>query len=540
MVSEDPVKAKVTITGTQTRTFDPFPPTHQFNLLRTSFNPQIQGKASRAILEIEDSAAALLNAFTNGNTVKIFLSKTSTFPAQPHFLGRVEQVKRKRVQSKELTYELTALGITNRLFHRVANLLRIQDRQVDGVTPDANDTKTRIDNLVKDLIQEEDAYPTGEPTLEDEGISVAGVDTSTKKIPQYFGEMKPVSDILKELAEIDGKDFWIDTLGVLNFTDPETTNSGVLFTDDPDEVHDETLKGIIVDDEPFTINEIIEGYTVNRLFGLGGDELEKDQFQETVTGGPDALDANFRAIKFTPDKNKLAYIAVNIEKLGNPVVDLQGQVRETFDDDNDADDPNGAIVKAFALGKDKIASGQAWYYIDIGAQFLNTKQNYWLILNKVGDASNTYRWFHDALSINTSAFSANGTTWTVDSTGVGYGFRTLSSNRLLTVASEDDSKDKYGLREDVFSAPAIRERQTMDQLITEEVARLSKQKRIITFTSYAPDNVPQIGQMVQVHQSKTPSTGVNSLMEMIDMSFDLTHKDLGQSVMRFTALDFID
>ncbi len=540
MVNEDPVKAKVTITGTQTRTFDPFPPTHQFNLLRTSFNPQIQGKASRLILEIEDSAAALLNAFGNGNTVKVFLSKTSTFPTQPHFLGRVEQVKRHRRNANELVYELTGLGITNRLFHRIGNLLRIQDRQADGVTQDNTDTKTRIDNLVKDLIQEEDAYPTGEPTMEDEGISVAGVSLSTKKIPQYFGEMKPISDILKELSEVDGKDFWIDTLGVLQFTDPETSNSGVLFTDDPDETHDETLKGIIVDDEPFTVSEIIEGYTINRLFGLGGDELEKDQFQETVTGGPDALDANFRAIKFTPDKNKLAYIAINIDKTGTPLVDLQGQVRETFDDDNDADDPNGAIVKAFALGKDKIASGQAWYYIDIGAEFLNTKQNYWLILNKVGSAGNTYRWFHDALTTHTSAFSANGSTWTVDSTGVGYGFRTLSSNRLLTTAAEDDSIEKYGLREDVFSNPAIRERETMQQLISEQVARLSKQKRIITFTSYAPDDVPQIGTMVQVHQQKAPSTGVNSLMELIDMSFDLTHKDLGQSVMRFTALDFID
>lgn len=227
-----------------------------------------------------------------------------------------------------------ALGLTSRLFHRIISIKRIQDRLADGIKVDTTDTKTRIDNLVKLIIQDEDVYPADRgPTMEiDDGIMVDGVETSSLTIPQFFAELKPVSDALKELAELEKRDFWIDTLGGLQFRDPVTVDSGVLFTDDPAQSWEAAKMGLILDDTPFEVEKIIEGHTVNRIIGVGGDEREPDQEQPTVSSGPDSLGPQFLAMKFTPDANNLSYLAINIDKIGSPQTDLVGEIRETFDD----------------------------------------------------------------------------------------------------------------------------------------------------------------------------------------------------------------
>lgn len=162
-------------------------------------------------------------------------------------------------------------------------------------------------------------------------------------------------------------------------------------------------------------------------------------------------------------------------------------------------------------------------------------------LHKVGDGSNSYRWYHDGTSSHVSATSANGSTWTVDSTGKGYGFRTQSSIKLITYAEDDTSKARYGLRENMFTDPSITERKTLQAHLSNSLAIRAKQKRIVKFPAYAPDVIPHIGDMVTVNQQTTPAVGPsNKKLQLVNMGFDLRPEDLGQSVMKFTCLDYAD
>ena len=67
---------------------------------------------------------------------------------------------------------------------------------------------------------------------------------------------------------------------------------------------------------------------VNRLFGLGGtDNTVIDQKQETVSSGPDKVNANWIATQFSPTERTLQYVGVYIND-GHPAERCPGGVRD--------------------------------------------------------------------------------------------------------------------------------------------------------------------------------------------------------------------
>ncbi|MBI2127198.1 MAG: hypothetical protein HYU02_07820 [Thaumarchaeota archaeon] len=499
-----------------TKIFDPLTPTLDFNLSKCHIELSSQGQIGKITATIEDSSGALQADIACGKQIDVWLAKQLPFSTK-FFLGKLE--KRNILQSvpDAVEYEIEGAHITSRLTHRIVHFARIQKRLSDGVSVDNTDNTTLIENMVKDIVQKTDVYPTGEPTLETaDGITVSGVESTSLRIPEYICDYKPASDALRELGDVSGRTFWLDEAKDLKFKAPQVLDSGVLITDNPDSVlaqgWDATKLATILQDDTFDLEDsIVE--TKNRIFGIGGDEPVIDQKQETTSGGQDALDTLYRAQKLSPKELRMAYVAVYIDKTGSPGVDLEGEIRE----DNSNTPQGGSLIKVFKVPLTQIGA-TGWYIADVGADKINTSKAVWLILYKKGSSGNTFRWYRDSSATSTRATSSDGITWSVVGSTYSYAFRTYSATRLLSIGDDEASKTAYNVRETVISDPSITERKTMENLVNNLIGVSGKLKRTFTCTIYPPDTMMLIGQSVRVVNSKL---GLDDLFEITRMAFDM-------------------
>lgn len=514
MVTYLPVVPKVTITSPTSRTFDPLNSTFDFNLTYLKFNQSSEGKAGSFTMRLEDSNAALAGELDCGDAVQIWLAKALPF-TENMFYGKVQKFKRIRPSKDVMTYELFGYDLTERLARRIINMQRIQARTGDGVTPDSSDSSTELGALMRDLCEDTDAYPTGEPTLETDESLTFDVDSTGIKVPSFIADYKNISSAGQDLAKMCERNLWINEDKVLKFKSNTLVDSGILIVDDPNDATaltwDTTKLGFITQDKPLEVEDTIED-TVNRLFGLGGDEMSIDQKQETTSGGNDALNSLYRAVKFTPAERRHEYVAVYIGSSGSPGVPLEGEVRE-----DNAGEPTGALVKAWSIREAVVTPGGAWVIADLGADKIQTGKAHWLILYKKGSAGNTYNWYHDGGSASTIATSADGVTWSVTASTKGYAFRTYNAARLLTVSEDSTSRSNYGISEDVYSNPEITERITMQRLVDGMTSIMSQKKRVLSASIFPPDTMIRVGQYLRVIDSKT---AVDSMLEVVNVEYE--------------------
>jgi hypothetical protein len=537
-ITEAPLLPKVVITSPTVRTFDPLasPAVLDFNLLHLDFEMASEGMAGKFNMKIEDSAGSLLSALDCGDTVEIWVGKTNPI-SQKMFIGKVENFHKIRLGKDIMVYQLQGPSLDARLLHRIVNFARFQARQSDGVTPDDTDSSTEIGTLVRDLLEDTDSYPTGEPTFaNDEGITF-DIDNTGLKIPSFIVDYKPVADALRELADMASRNFYITHGKVFKFKATEIIDSGILIVDDPDDSEatgwNQSKLAHINEDNPLDVWETIED-TRNRLFGIGGDEIKLDQKQETFSGGSDALDANYRAIKFTPTQNRMQYVTIYVKKTGSPNVSLDGEVVQ-----DKSNNPTGALLKAFSIRDGLVAAGGGWVIADVGIENVQVDKAHWIILREVGTAGNTFEWYHDGGTSSTHATSTDGANWTVNSNAKGYAFRTLSAIRLLFPEQDQTSITNYGLREHAFSNPEITEWKTMEKLVIGMLNVMGKKKRVVSLNFFPSDTLPEVGQSVKIKDAKT---GVNGQFEVVNLhlSWDYEEQQLGATSVGLTAVGLVD
>jgi len=509
-----PIQVKVVLTTPTVYTFDPLNSIYDFNLLRVGFTLTSEGMMGKFSLKIEDSNASLLNSLDCGDRVEIYCAKS--LPWTKMFLGIVEEREVVRPSKDILTYELTGCDFGARLVKRIINMYRYQNRLADGITADPTDTKTEIGQMVSFMIQNIDAYPTGYPTIENEDNITLDVDNTAIKIPAYVAEYKPASDILKELAEMSGRNWWVGNDKTLHFKATAVTHSGICLADTTQSSWDQTKVGYIVDEESFRVKYSIVDMK-NRIFGIGGDEIKKDQYQETVSGGSQTMFDYYRAIKFTPTERHLQYVAVYAGKTGTPNVRISGEIRE-----DKSNSPTGALLKAFSQEEGVVVAGGGWVIFDVGVEHIQTGKDHWLILYKAGSSGNTFNWFHDGGTSSTRAYSADGINWTVLTGTIGYGYRTYNAVQLLNVVQDLDSIINYGYSEYVHSNPEIVERVSMMALLRGLMLVLPKKKVIVGCKVFPPDTMLNVGQYVRIKDSKL---NIDGDFEITSLTYDFNADD---------------
>lgn len=515
-----PYRGVVSITksGT-TKTFNPFTPTYDFNLIQGRITQGYGGVSSRLTLLIEDSNAALYSFFQPGGTYTIQWGK-SAGSLSTLTNGFVERRVVKRPNMDTMLYELTCFDVNTILDWRIANVNRFQKRLSSG-NLDSSDTTMDIGNLAKFLAgynpdgsANSDAYYpmnqlTNVKTLAVEhGITVGGVELADERLPTFNAEYQTIRSILKQLTE-NGGDWvaYIDENDDLKFKAQSSSDSGILVTDSESPSWPDPAKvAHIIDDTELQIEQTLEDMK-NLIIGVGGSMETPAYTQTSVAGGSDTLYDKYIAFKLPRIKDTgVTAVAVRMSRTGQPDIDLFGEIRE----DNGNTPQGGAFVKGFQIGKTAIGTSNEWALGDLIAD-INTQVDHWLILYKdngtTGSSSKTYNWHHDGGATGTRATSTDGVTWTVTGSTKQYGFLLWTDARIISLSFDADSISQYKQRDMVLSDTGIKTVLAMSRRLNPLLNQLKVPKEVVTATLFPPDTIIPVGKTVTIRESKTGIDG---------------------------------
>lgn len=451
---------------------------------------------------------------------EILFSVGKTSATTDVFRGMIETVTLNEVSKDYMTITLRGADWgTDIMSGRIVNLFLEQKRLSNGKDPDPADNMTLLSRMTKLLmgvdeagVATQDAYPGDKDNISNrvtviaQGISVlnANIVETNKKVPQINFNLTRLNDAISQLNALNGtisyvkpdktfiQQYPFDTLGVWP--------SGILLTDNPNDIYllpfpaglgwDAEKYGIILS---CTTDFSLEGHR-KRLLAVDETQGQPDQKQETDSAGQ-AVDTNFWAMRFTPTKRKCSAVAVRVEKVGTPTVALRVELREDI-----SNTPNGSVVAVSEKLPGSISASADWHYFPVN-QNLNTKQNYWIIINPTGDASNYYRWRKDALTANVNADSADGAAWTVRTSSYGFCFRQDFTDDVVTIYPFGiTSADKH-LWEEIIKKQTLANNYTMVQYLNSQYATLAKKKETLHMTVRSPDTLLQPGMQVKVRKT---------------------------------------
>lgn len=484
--------------------FNHFLAAYDFRVDKAILEPPIDGVGGSFSITFMSNSATVIDT----NTIKSNIAKGNKIL---FYVGKSDAGKIKKIRGIITDLEVIPIGNnfvkiiasgpdwgSHILNSRKVNGIWIQDKLSDGITPNINDDKTTVKQIVLDLLTKKSSYPVTDYTVEDQGVIIdpALIIVPDIRIAQYEANFETLEDKLSELDDYAGTIHYIDTDYKFHMHLPQTNNpSGVLLVDDYEDATalgwDQTKVGLILFyPEPSLKDSDEERYT--RIFGLGGDQLILDQKQETDSNSL-TMEANYRAVKFTPKYRILDTIGIIISKIGSPTLDLAVELIE-----DDGGVPGKNVLRVLNIDKAKISSSAAWQYLSIGED-LNTAKSYWIILRKIGDASNTFKWHYDGTGV--SASSADGVSWSTGTTG--FAFRTYSMAPVLHAVSDSSYPLSKFFREEVIKKPDITQFQTMSKLLIARSAMLFKAKEIFKCTIIPPDVPLDSGQSITVRAMKS-------------------------------------
>jgi hypothetical protein len=429
-----------------TYTFNHFTSTYDFQVRSLTVSPSHDvngGEFSMRIISDDATNAKANTLITNideGNEVTIWIGKNDTDKTKV-FLGVIEswEINEDNKNFMDMTISGPDWG-SDILKNRVVTGQWVQERDSNGDLV-ASDTRTTIAQITHDLLTLTSNYPAADITVEDQGVivpAVASLEGGDIPLSVFNANYEFLDDKLHELDEIAGTIHYIDP--DKNFVQIYPTGSAtsstadILLTDDNTDstatAWPATKVGLIR--AGTTTKRTLENHK-RRVFGLGGENISIDQKEETDAANT-TMDANHIAMRFTPQFITLSKVHVKLSKIGTPNADFVLELREDFNNT-----PTGEVLrtvlkdKAFLNGTGTTA---VWSGFEINEE-LNTAQNYWIVLRKVGaDSSNTFRWHHDNVDNNpaVSATSSDDVTWALTTTPnrYNYTFRSFAADCIGT------------------------------------------------------------------------------------------------------------
>ncbi|MFQ6134764.1 MAG: hypothetical protein ACE5KU_02975 [Nitrososphaerales archaeon] len=363
-------------------------------------------KANSFTLHAADPQDDFKNKYVEGGEVVVYCDSSNP-PTTKIFDGIIEDVARKDVLgTRTLLIQATEKFFVESLAVLVTE--RFSDKAAGWIA------KTLIDN-----------YTSGYTTT-----NVQNTDTTLES--EMFNR-DPLKKCLDRLAEAAGAVWYCTAAGDVYFHPKETVESGLALTES------------IIKPTPVIRKNIQDLYT--SITVQGGVSLELDQSQENVTGGPVALYDRDIAVKFTPTKIYGKYIELYFDKLGSPDTDLSGHIA-----DDSASNLPGEIRKFFIISRDQFTAA-GWHGVKIEVE-LDISKSYWIVVNRGGDASNCYRWYHDGGTTGSHVEKTNGS-WSLISNSWIPGYKQHGGNPVLARAVNSVTYATYGRRELIVKRPEV-------------------------------------------------------------------------------------
>lgn len=420
-------------------------------------------------------------------SIQLYLGK-STATEQRWFYGKIKDFTTSRPTTGIQTISISCVGYGIILRERMSRLVRNQAKAADGVTLDDTDDSTKISELILDLFNDKDHYIdnnidrltsiTAQTSTTGEGIDE---DATSQKIANVNFNVASFGQIISNLAGVANTTFHVNADRKLIVQDPESRDSGFLFTNNLSgeraTTWDSTKIGYILN-APLEWKDSSADMLYNFIHGFGHFKPGVSVSETTTPDAADNLDSEWHAIPFIPTADNIVKIAIRSIKTGTPAEDTSVQIWG----DTGGSGPDSADVRykkllnTETLNKLGTTTPADWFEIPIHPRLdVTPGEQLYIVFPKVGDASNTIS-VNYAAGSGTYWDSTNGTTWT---SRVGKSaYRVYESRRLTTTVENTSAAELLPEpRERIFPIRSDLEEQTVRQTLLSAAEVLGKQRR---------------------------------------------------------------
>lgn len=285
---------------------------------------------------------------------------------------------------------------------------------------------------------------------------------------------RPLKDVLDVLAELCAANYYFTANGAFKFAAKKAVNSNITYSE----------KDVYT---PASVLDTLRGVR-NTVYVLGGQYKQVDQ-EQTAHAGAAALHTYSYAQSFTPTRAQLTQISLHLNQQGAPAESLQGSICR------DNNGVPGEKVASFTYDPE-YADSRGWWPLSVEANLVPNGK-YWLVLDVVGDAVDTWLWSHDNLSSGTHLYSDDaGASWTAVMDSFRFAFRTYYNVPIVTRVADYSSRGKYRQRDTLIQDSAILSRETARAVAKAKLAELQEKQEQLPAVAVKNFNVPTVNSYV--------------------------------------------
>lgn len=328
------------------------------------------------------------------------------------------------------------------------------------------------------------------------------VDETSTTLEDVRFNYRVLKECLDMLAEASGFTYYCDADLKVHWVEAESEDSGLSYGEN--------------DVAPIPEKEGTIEPTKCRVFLIGGTRHVLDQGSDEDVGYVSLKDYWY-AQSFTPEWDFLSKISLKLVKVGSPDV-LCGLICK----DNSGP---GEVVARFTYDPAYLEGTASWREAVV-AKDLVKGEKFWIVLPKLGDVTNTVRWYHDDSSSGEHAYSSDGETWNVVSNSYILTYRTYFEVVTVAQAFSAASKDSYDWREVVIRDESIIDYDVAKRVAEAKLDELKDEHTVLSpIDVLDPVDVPQPGKTATLNIS---SFDVNAqfVVREVALNFEGGHKKL--------------
>ena len=506
-------------------------PQQDFTLSELQIHSGINSDYGYAVIKIDDKDNLLTDTTSKLRDskierqwdIQIYLGKSQPL-LQRYFYGKIYDVDIQRPFTNRQTLVITCIGWGVTLRDRITNIKRFQGKTADGLTVDSTNTTTKISELVKQVVTDNDHQADHGLTNDDLGITTTGVQEVDVKLPDLQKNFATYATVLSELSSSGNVMYGVDPDRDLFLRDPNSVDSGFLFTNDlsssVSENWDSSRIGYLINASQSWRDSSYDG-AYSFLHGLGSNSVKIDASKVGSENATRASNVSWIGIPFTPTTDNIGKIALKIAKTGTPTSPATIQITGIDTGTNKPKVDN--LRKSLVLDSQRIqgltASG-AWEEISLDEK-INVEPNtpLMIVVNQYGDGSDNFTLDYQT-GTGTFYTSSDGETWS-SATG-SFSFRDYSQKALHIILENTRAKAKYGVREKVVNFNAGQEEGSAREALINagEVLGLERRHYSQVTVSTPTLRIP-LGQFCRVVDSKT---GLNVKASIISMDIQMSSR----------------
>lgn len=427
--------------------------------------------------------------------IQLYLGKTLALE-QRWFYGKIKDFAVSRPSTGIQTISMTCVGWGVILRERMSRITRNQAKKSDGVTLDDTDNSTKISALLLDLFQDkdhqvDDRIPQLANITTQTSTTGTGIDESATsgKLANINFTVASYAQVISNLVGIANSTWLIDADRRLIVQDPETIDSGMLFTNNlagnTAITWDSAKIGYILN-APLEWKDSSADMLYNFIHGFGHFAPGLSSSDGGTPDASDNLDTAWHAIPFVPTADNVMKIAIRAIRTGTPAGDGSIQIwGDSGGYPNSADVRYSKSISHVKLQSLGTATPAPWFEIPIKPriQVVPGEQLY-LVFVKNGTATDTYNVNYEAGS-GVFFDSTDGITF-VSRVGKS-AFRIYEAKKLVTTVENIDATSILPEpRERIFPIRADLEEQTVRETLIAAALVLGKQKRTYGTVTVSP------------------------------------------------------